>query len=81
MVLSEMWPDGLGQERNMIDTRREPRRAMSRQSRWAFLALMVAQAAHSIEEYGSLVRALVLFRASANRSPVGSCIRMVLDGA
>jgi hypothetical protein len=24
---------------------------MSRQSRWAFLALMVAQAAHSIEEY------------------------------
>jgi hypothetical protein len=26
-------------------------RTMSRQSRWAFLALMVAQAAHSIEEY------------------------------
>jgi len=24
---------------------------MSRQSRWAFLALVVAQAAHSIEEY------------------------------
>ena len=35
----------------MIRTRGEPRRTMSRQSRLAFLALMAAQAAHSIEEY------------------------------
>jgi hypothetical protein len=35
----------------VIETLGEPRRTMSRQSRWAFLALMVAQAAHSIEEY------------------------------
>ena len=35
----------------MIETLGEPRRTLSRQSRWAFLALMVAQAAHSIEEY------------------------------
>ena len=34
----------------MIETLGEPRRTLSRQSRWAFLALMVAQAAHSIEE-------------------------------
>jgi len=35
----------------VIETLGEPRRTLSRQSRWAFLALMVAQAAHSIEEY------------------------------
>jgi hypothetical protein len=33
------------------ETGGEKRRTMSRQTRWAFLALIVAQAAHSIEEY------------------------------